>query len=323
MEPVRPRDVKPPMKQMNWTTIALIGGLLLLVLMFAYFATNRDPDQDKLSDSQISASGGPATSAERACASKATYDLIKRELFRRAAQLRGSDNAAYDQISAQAVLRMENPVMESENEETRAVQCSGSLAIDLPPGVVAVGGRRTLMAGIDYSVQPAADGSGNVVLLRNADAIIAPLATLTRTSQPAPRPEPLAPGLDSLGQPMGHVPPEAPASAPPPVAQPSPSPPPQPARASPSFNCASARTRGEKAVCADPALASLDRQMASQFNRAMSQANSSQRALLQRTRSTFLGYRDGCRSDACIADAYNGRMREISDILSDRWRPSR
>lgn len=318
MEPVRPRDVKPPMRQMNWTTIALIGGLLLLVLMFAYFATNRDPDQDKLSDSQISASGEPLTTGEKACASKATYDLIKRDLFRRAAQLRGSDSAAYDQLSAHAVVRMENPVMESENEQTRAVQCSGSLAIDLPPGVVTVGGRRTLMAGIDYSVQPAADGSGNVVLLRNADAIIAPLATLARVSQPAPRAEPEpAPGLDSLGQPMGNMPPQAPAPTEPPVAEP----PPPPVSASPSFNCANARTRGERAVCADPGLASLDRQMASQFNRAMAEASAAQRALLQRTRTRFLGYRDNCRSDACIADAYRGRMREISDIVSDRWRP--
>jgi uncharacterized protein YecT (DUF1311 family) len=308
------------MKQLNWTTIALIGGLLLLILMLAYFATNRDPDQDKLSDSQISASGAPATNAEKACASKATYDLIKRELFRRAAQLRGSDTAAYDQLSAHAVARMENPVMESENEANRAVQCSGSLSIDLPPGVAVAGGRRTLMAGIDYSVQPAADGSGNVVLLRNADSIIAPLATLTRTSQPRPAPPPV---LDSLGQPMGNVPPEGPAPAPPPVAQMSPPSPPQPARASPSFNCADARTRGEKAVCADPGLASLDRQMASQFNRALGQADPAQRALLQRTRAAFLGYRDSCRSNACIADAYNGRMREISDILADRWRPSR
>jgi len=324
MEPERPKDVKPPMRQMSWTTIALIGGLLLLVLMVAYFATNRDLDQDKLTDSQISASGAPATIAEKACASKATYDLIKRELFRRAAQLRGSDNAAYDQLSAHAVVRMENPVMESENEATRAVQCSGSLSIDLPPGVIVVGGRRTLMAGIDYSVQPAADGSGNVVLLRNADAIISPLATLARTNQQPARPAPPPPGLDSLGQPMGNVPTEAPSPSEPPMSAPTPPPPPpQQTRASPSFNCANARTRGETAVCADPGLASLDRQMASQFNRAMGQADPAQRALLQRTRSTFLGFRDNCRSDACIADAYNGRMREIGDILAGRWRPSR
>lgn len=307
------------MRRMNMTTIALIGGLVLLLLMIAYFATNRDPNQDKLSDSQITAGGGaPAASAEKSCAAKATYDLIKRELFRRAAQLRGSDAAAYDRLSAYAVVRMENPVMESEDSATRAVQCSGSLLLDLPPGVAVVGGRRTLMSGVDYSVQPAADGSGSVVLLRNADAIIAPLATLARVSQPAARPAAPSPGLDSLGQPMGNMPPAITAPA-----VPQTPPLPQPVSASPSFDCTKARTRGEIAVCAQPALAALDRQMATQFNRAYARADPAQRALLQRTRAGFLAYRDGCRSDGCVADAYNGRMREIGDILAGRWRPSR
>ena len=77
----------------------------------------------------------------------------------------------------------------------RSVNCSGSLSLDLPPGVAAVGGRRTLTADIDYTVQPAADGSGDVVLLRNADAIIAPLATLARGSRAHP---PLLPGRNAV-----------------------------------------------------------------------------------------------------------------------------
>jgi uncharacterized protein len=61
--------------------------------------------------------------------------------------------------------------------------------------------------------------------------------------------------------------------------------------------------------------------MASQFFRARSEASASQRALLDRTRGRFISYRDGCRSDDCIADAYRGRMREISDIMAGRWQP--
>jgi uncharacterized protein len=63
--------------------------------------------------------------------------------------------------------------------------------------------------------------------------------------------------------------------------------------------------------------------MAAQFNRAMGEANGGERALLQRTRNRFLSYRDSCRSDSCIADAYRGRMREISDIMAGRWQPPR
>ena len=81
--------------------------------------------QDKLSGNQVGSTN--ASDPEKRCAAQATYDLIKRELFRRAAQVRGSDQASYDRLSAYAVLRMENPVMESQDKDTGAINCSGSL----------------------------------------------------------------------------------------------------------------------------------------------------------------------------------------------------
>jgi len=317
VEPDRRPGVEGPVQRLNGTTIALIGALVLLVLMVAYLATRDNADQDKLTNSQVS--GTSVTANEKACVSKRTYELIKRELFRRAAQLRGTDQAAYDRLSAYAVVRMENPVMETEDPSTHAVQCSGSLSIDLPPGVAVVGGRRTLASEIDYSVQPAADGSGAVVLLRNADAIITPLATLARVAPTVP-PNPATTGdqtappipQPTLPDPDAHSPVLLPQSAP--TAEPLP--PSRAPAARPSFNCANARTRGETAVCSDPGLASLDRQMASEFFRALSQADAGQREQLQRTRGRFLAFRDRCDSDACIADAYRGRMEEISDIMN-------
>ena len=300
----------------NRTTIALIAGLLLLLLLFAYFATNRNADQDKLTQADMNAvaAGDP----EKLCASKATYDLIKRDLFRRAAQVRGSDQAAYDKLAAYAVVRMENPVMESQDSNTGAVNCSGSLSLDLPPGVAVVGGRRTLTSDVDYSVQQAADGSGPVVLLRNADAIITPLATLSRGNQPAADAvtddtdveDPLAPLNDDE-----EAAPAAPAA---PVTPPAPS---RPTAARPSFNCANAKTKGEIAVCGDPGLAALDRNMAAQYSRSVAAATPEQARLLRQTRDRFLGYRDRCPNSACISDAYNGRMREIRDIMEGRWSP--
>jgi hypothetical protein len=186
VEPERERGVHKPVRRLNGTVIALIAGLVLLVLLVAYFASRGNGDQDKLTNAEVSS--GTVQSRDKLCASSATYNLIKRELFSRAAQLRGSDRAAYDRLSSVAVVRMENPVMESEDSSTGAVNCSGSLSLDLPPGVAVVGGRRSLMSDVDYTVQPAADGSGNVVLLRNADSIITPLATLARVGQP-PAPE--------------------------------------------------------------------------------------------------------------------------------------
>ena len=312
------RGVQEPVRNLSWTTIALIAGVVLLLLLVAYLATRGNSDQDKLTKSQVST--GSAPSHEKACANSSTYDLIKRELFRPAAQLRGSDQAAFDRLSGYSVVRMENPVMESEDNSNGAVNCSGSLSLDLPPGVAVVGGRRTLTSDVDYTVQSAADGTGNVVLLRNADSIITPLATLAKVNQPAP--PPTSESVTNEEAPVAEQPSAAAPSAPTVPAQPAaPAAPPKTASARPSFDCARARTRGEIAVCGNAGLATLDRNMAAQYTRSVEAASPEQRALLRRTRDRFLGYRDRCPNNACIGDAYVGRMREIRDIMEGRWQP--
>ena len=63
--------------------------------------------------------------------------------------------------------------------------------------------------------------------------------------------------------------------------------------------------------------------MAQQYYRAVAAAGPRQRAILASTRDSFLRYRDQCPSDACIAETYRGRIREIRDIMAGRWRPER
>ena len=321
------------MRQINPITLALIAGAALLLILGFLFLRGGNEDQDKLTGNERATAA--ADDPEKRCSSKATYDLIKRELFRRAAQVRGSDQASFNRLADYAALRMERPVLESEDEEKQQVSCSGSLSLDLPPGVAVVGGRRSLTSDVDYSLQRAADGSGDVLTLSNADAIITPLATLARTAQGAsPSPSPADPTYDVPGEtpppsiaptpapPPTAAAPYAPAPVRPPVQQQRPDPV-QSSTARPSFNCSNARTRGEIAVCRDGGLASLDRQMASQFNQAYAQAGPGERAMLNRTRTRFLTFRDRCESDACVADAYRGRMAEIRDIMSGQWSPPR
>jgi uncharacterized protein YecT (DUF1311 family) len=145
------------------------------------------------------------------------------------------------------------------------------------------------------------------VLLRNADALIGPLTTLTRVAEPQQPPT----GVETNGAAVeentaasvsANVEP-GPASN-------------YPGR--PSFDCASARSQGEIAVCSDTGLSALDINMAAQYRRALAAATPDQRALLQRTRDRFLGYRERCSNRQCIGDAYVGRMREIRDIMEGR-----
>lgn len=288
---------------------AIALGLLLLLIVGAMVMRSTGTDDDRLTGAQTSQREDP----EKLCSSQATYDRIKRELFRRAGALRGSDQPAFDKLSAYSSVRVEAPALRDENGETGGVTCNATLTLDLPPGVAVVGGRRSLSSEITYTVQPAADRSGNVVMLADADQIIAPLATLAKT---APPPEDVLQNTvanDGTTAPVQPVDPLAPAPEPgqQPVAA--------TGTANPSFSCSAARSSGEVAVCNDSGLAALDRRMASQFNSAMSSADPEQRTVLIRTRDSFLRYRDQCPNNECIAQTYQGRMREIRDIMRGTW----
>jgi hypothetical protein len=297
----------------------LVCGLILLAIIIIFFARGGNSDQDKLTNAQV-ATSNPPPRHDNLCASTATYDRIKRELFRRAAELRGSDQATFDRLSNVAVVRMENPAMESEDSSTGAVNCSGSLSLDLPPGVVATGGRRTLMGDVDYTVTAAADANGPTVLLRKADAIVNLLATLAQ----APRA-----GEQAVGPPAGNemtseAAPGSPTTPPQGEVQPNPAPgAPRTAGAGRSFNCSAPQTPGELAMCKDPSLIALDRDMAVQYSQALAVASPDQRALLRDTARRFYNFRDRCSSSSCISNAYAGRMREIQDIVQGRWQPPR
>ena len=297
------------MKRLNPTAIALLGGVLVLFLLLFIFARSSNENADRLSDDQIAARAG-ATDPEKACASQATFDLIKAELFRRAAEVHGTDQAAFDTLAAASVVRMDAAMLTSNDEQRGLIVCTGSLALDLPPGVAVVGGRRTLTADVEYSLQTAAAGGATALSLTNADAIITPLATLAKIG--AAPVDPLAP-IAPVETPSAPVV----ITEPPPLMPPPPAPAP---KANPSFDCQYARTRGENAVCNDVGLAALDRQLAARFNGAMAQADAGQRIVLQDTRSRFITYRERCRSDDCIAAAYRGRLREIGDIMAGSWK---
>ncbi len=303
------------MRRLTPTQIGLLVAAVLILIFAIWIATStRQANPDRLPDGNNTATR--PENPQQTCAAQSTYDLIKRELFRRAAVLRGSDQAAYDKLSAYAVVRIDRPLLASEDEGTGAIGCTGSLTLDLPPGVAVVGGRRTLAADIGYTLQGAADGNGQVLTLTNADAIVTPLATLARTGGQAldplaPEPQstdPLAPAVELPPAPEGELLGAPRATTPPRAGE------------GPSFDCANARTGGERAVCSDAGLAALDRQMVAQYRQAVSSVDRRTRAELERSRNRFLSFRDQCPSDDCIADTYRGRMREIRDIVDEGGR---
>lgn len=298
-------------REWPWPWIA--GGLVaLLVILVAYLSFGGGgKNEDRLSDTVVERE--ETTTPEQQCAAQSVHERIKRELFRRAAQARGSDADAFASVARHASVRMEAPMPTLDADTAGTVSCTGLLWLDLPPGVTA-SGRRTLSGDLIYTVRRTSDGDLLLAGLGNAEAIISPLATLARA--PTPEEEVLAnemtPVTDGVAQPQDGF-----EIVVPPGAQP------DAGGSGPSYDCGDASTSSEVAVCNDAGLAALDRQMAVLYDRSVASGNAQQRALLVRTRDRFLAYRDGCRTTGCIAGAYQGRMREIRDIMAGQWEAPR
>ncbi|MDQ3074868.1 MAG: hypothetical protein M3Q88_04550 [Pseudomonadota bacterium] len=269
---------------------------------------------DKLDDNELAGAEGGASSASAArCTARTVQDEVKRQLFARAAEIRGGNGDDYASIAEFAVLQLDGMM---PSGAVKSIDCTGRATLRLPAGLRVAGGRTTLGGDIGYNVSAGVRGD---VTLGLSDSIAVPLATLTQvraaSSAPVPSREPVAiPSERSAPEPSSD-----------PVEQPKPvrAPTPAPDVARPSFNCSAARTRGERAVCGNPSLAALDREMAAQYRTAVANGGPDDRRLLAQTRDRFLGFRDRCGSDACIANTYRGRMREIDDIVAGRWQPPR
>lgn len=317
-------DVQEVARRTNWTIVSLVAGAIFLVLVTLFVIRTGDPDQDKLTNAELQAAA-PPPSLEKLCSNSITYNLIKRAIFERAAQLRGTDESFFTKLAGYAVVRMDNPVMESQDNSTGALNCSGSVSIDLPPGVTA-SGNRTLTANVDYAVNGGANGHPPTVELHNADAIITPLATLAAVS-PGPN-QPAGVSANASDPEANAVALEPTAPAPHlPAAPPAP-----PIRAAPpsqlrsgnvrsSLNCARAGDPNAVAICSDADIAALDRQMASAYSRALTLASPDQQDLLRDTNRRFADFRDSCGTRTCLQNAYKGRIREIRDIMEGSWQP--
>ncbi|MDP9414061.1 MAG: hypothetical protein M3Q08_08200 [Pseudomonadota bacterium] len=337
-------------KRIIWLGLA---GLVILAAIGFALSTTRD-----VKSRQTAARPQPTEQQqerlEEACASPSTYARLKEVAFEEALRIRNTDPANLDRLAAHSVVRMENPVVKSRDEDLNVTVCTGRFVLELPPGAEAgFGGRRRLVADIEYAAQAAADGSGLVYQMSGAEPIVYRLASFDLKGQQyrppaAPAPAELA---EAPAAPESPDVPEAaaePSTAPPspPPGPPVPPPEPRPERrvdrrevirvsvapapaqraevtragssVRPSFNCRSARTRGERMVCSSDRLAARDRAMSSLFYSALADGDSRTRAELRRTRDRFLAYRDRCPDEACVAEAYEGRMQEIRDIASER-----
>jgi uncharacterized protein YecT (DUF1311 family) len=238
------------------------------------------------------------------CADSAAANLIKQELFRRAAEIRGIDEELLGRAVRDSVVRVE-PSTKSAREA--GSDCAGWVGLDLPPGLAVDGERTNINAEVAYGLAGESRAL-RLASLSGADRIVRTLSSLG----PAPK----EPDQDEQIEPVRVA--TVVRKLPKPTA-PSVRPDTQPLQAAPvTSGCGRLTSRTDQMICASGNLSSLDRQLTLLYRQSWNQADEKKRAALLGSRQRFNDRREACSSPNCMTTAYLSRLKEISDIMAGR-----
>ena len=88
--------------------------------------------------------------------------------------------------------------------------------------------------------------------------------------------------------------------------------------AGPSFSCSKATTLVERTICSDPALSSLDRELAAAY-RTNLDLNPNDRKQLQQQQREWVGiFRNTCKDADCLRAAYISRLQKLVRLWRSR-----
>lgn len=262
-----------------------------------------------------------AVGAPSDCGGDQAAELIKDELFRRAALLRGREGGRFRTAAAGSLVRMHSEAAAGAGGPPG--RCSGWIALDLPPGLVVEGGRRNLNSAVDYALAAGAGGTARLADVAGADALVATLATLApeaaagegRDGPPIIKPAspPAAPALPAVRAASATRDPPAHRAA---AAS---------ARSRPASRsgggCRYATGRTATAICGSANLAALDRSLEQFYDQSLSRADAPRKAHLLSSNDGFATRRNACRTQSCLTAAYLARMREVSAIMAKPQQP--
>lgn len=311
--PERKRSRIAPMAAIGFATVA--AGMVAFAVSPGLREFGQLPsfDVEEKGAPETKAAILPAKSTTKAatdhCADPSAADLVKAELFRRAADLRPAERVRLERAAEHAHLRID-----SAASNGAATGCSGWLAIDFPRGLVVDGSRSNPNAEISFRLVQRGEGL-RLTGLSKVDGLVRSIATLG----PPPRePAAISPpdtreiaAVELPNTPSGKAAKVAAATASNAVPKPS-------SMDQAKSACDSAATRSDRIVCANDNLSSLDRQLALLYRQSWKEADERKRAALVGSRQRFNDRRDACGSSNCMTTAYVTRLREISEIMAGK-----
>ena len=175
---------------MNREKLVLAFVALVLVAAAAFALSRSGRNESSGKDKVQFADKKEKEQLSDACSSSGTYARLKQVAFEEAVRIRNADPTNLDTLAANSVVRMENPVVKSQDEDLNVTVCTGRFVLELPPGAErAFGGDRRLVADVEYAAQAATDGSGMVYQMNGAEPIIYKLAAFNLQGDSYLRPD--------------------------------------------------------------------------------------------------------------------------------------
>ena len=267
----------------NWLIVAGVGLLVLLIAgLFVMGRVSSDGDDAGINmaiGNDMSGVVDPKA-AEALCGAEATYRQISDSVFNKAIEQYDGDPAPLISLRKSVAVRVQYPLLRGGDQAAERTDCSGHIILDLPPTVrAAFDGAKTLEADVDFSVQPAADGSGNVVTAVGTERLVERLVG--------------AAGLVEAAREAQQQ---------------------QAKTYSPSFDCAAAATGVEQMICRDEALSSLDRGLAKRYAELKAQLSPDDWQEVADLQRNFLDKRGQCADITCVKDAYIAQGRYLDQL---------
>jgi uncharacterized protein YecT (DUF1311 family) len=87
---------------------------------------------------------------------------------------------------------------------------------------------------------------------------------------------------------------------------------PAPTSTGPSFSCSKANTFVERTICGDPALSSLDRELAAAYRNNLDLNPNDRKQLQQQQREWVGALRNACKDADCLRAAYISRLQKLA-----------
>lgn len=127
-------------------------------------------------DGSFTGGGDNQPIGKDACASTTTSAGVKLALFRKAREGNPSAETRISNLEQGSVARLEQPVVDQVDGGVEKTTCSATLVLSLPPGSKADKGlEEQQKVRIRYSIQPSADGNGDVYEVFGGEELAASL----------------------------------------------------------------------------------------------------------------------------------------------------